>query len=176
GPRLFRLPRPAVRVRDEDGGEPLTLARNPGYPYLSVGQTRHGPWIAVAAPKPSLYMLDQAGRVRRTVDLTDKGYLNDVAVSPDGTRLAMVGGAPVHKEFKVYDVASGTELRAFHGHDGWIHGLAFSPDGTQIASASEDGTARVWNAATGAETAVLRGHSVKVLSVAFRPDGARVLT
>src|SRR5260370_32915266 len=57
-----------------------------------------------------------------------------------------------------------------------MNALAFSREGTQLASASEDGTARLWDPATGASTPVLRGHTVKVYHVAFRPDGARLLT
>ena len=60
-------------------------------------------------------------------------------------------------------------------HDGPVYAVAFSPDGAWVATASEDGTARVFEAATGAEVARL-DHDGAVMAVAFSPDGARVAT
>ena len=63
------------------------------------------------------------------------------------------------------------------GHDAEIWRLAFSPDGTKLASASQDGTAKVWDAATGDELLSLRGHTLGgVNSVTFSPDGKRLAT
>ena len=38
------------------------------------------------------------------------------------------------------------------GHNGSVSGVAYSPDGTRIATAGDDGTARVFDAATGTLT------------------------
>jgi tetratricopeptide (TPR) repeat protein len=54
--------------------------------------------------------------------------------------------------------------------------VAFSPDGGRVATASDDGTARLWDAASGKPLAVLREHTAQVAAVAFSPDGSRLAT
>ncbi|MBY5871905.1 TIR domain-containing protein [Rhizobium ruizarguesonis] len=62
------------------------------------------------------------------------------------------------------------------GHIGYVSGAAYSPDGKLMATASEDGTARIWDAVSGAELHVLTGHLATVRNVEFSPDGKTVLT
>jgi WD40 repeat protein len=56
-----------------------------------------------------------------------------------------------------------------------VNSVAFSPDGSRVATASDDGSARVFEAATGTELARLH-HEGRVNAVAFSPDGSRVAT
>ena len=103
----------------------------------------------------------------------------NVAVSPDGARLATAGFEGVAK---VWDTETGQELLTFSGHKADVFSVAFSPDGKRAATASADGTAKVWDAVTGEETLTLRGHTVLqsgeplVTGVAFSPDGTRIAT
>jgi WD40 repeat protein len=50
---------------------------------------------------------------------------------------------------KLWDVASGAELRTLTGHSGPVSAVAFSPDGRTIASGSWDKTFKLWETATG---------------------------
>src|SRR5205807_1608369 len=52
----------------------------------------------------------------------------------------------------------------------------FSPDGATLASASNDGTARLWEARTGEPRATLVGHTDLLTRVLFSPDGSLVAT
>ena len=62
----------------------------------------------------------------------------------------------------------GFQLVIFPG--GTVRALAFSPDGKAVASASEDGSARLWDVSKG-ESRSLLGHTGEVWSVAFNGGG-----
>jgi len=96
-----------------------------------------------------------------------------VAWSPDRHRIA---SASVDETIKVWDVATGTEIRTLTGHSQSVTSVAFSPDGTRLASGSRDQTIKVWDADTGTEIRTLTGHSQWVTSVAFSPDGTRLFS
>src|SRR5262249_46713929 len=75
---------------------------------------------------------------------------------------------------KLWDAATGDELRTLRGHGGYVWKVAFSPDGRYLASGSWDSTVKIWDVATGTEVRTLRGHAGNVWSVAFSPDGKRL--
>jgi WD40 repeat protein len=96
-----------------------------------------------------------------------------VAFSPDGQFLLTSSG-----DFtaRLWETATGREIRDLEGHSGSIGSIAFSPDGQFILTGSEDKTARIWNAKTGEEIRQFQGHSEDVRSVAFSHDGRFILT
>lgn len=116
-------------------------------------------------------------------------WVNDLAWSPDGSRVALAyyrsrGGepAPVY----VWDPTTGRELTTYYGHQDAAEDprLAWSPDGRCIASVSVyphgaadiiRNLAWVWDAATGKTIVTCEVQSDGVIGVTWSPDGSRVL-
>ena len=140
---------------------------------FSVVQTRQGLRMALISNNRALDLLDGAGRVLCQVEVP--GIPGPVAVSPDGTRLALVR---LDGEWRplVFDADTGKQTAVCANHHGALWALTFSPDGSKLAGAGEDNLARIWDSATGKLLATCRGHTNKIIGAAFRPDGARLVT
>ena len=76
----------------------------------------------------------------------------------------------------VLDVESGDEVFTTAGHFGALRDVAWSPDGSTIATAANDGSARLFDAATGQQRAALLGHVSGVGSVDWSPESNRIIT
>lgn len=96
------------------------------------------------------------------------GSVDSVVFSPDGKTLASGGN---DSTIKLWDVATGRELRTFAGHSENVFTVSFSPDGQTLASCSADKTIKLWSLATGRELQTLTGHTGSVFSIAFSRDG-----
>jgi hypothetical protein len=83
----------------------------------------------------------------------------------------MLASGSWDQSIRLWEPATGKEVRLLSGHEGPVRGIAFAPDGKLLASASHDRTIRLWDPATGKELRRLVGHDKEVNAVAFSPDG-----
>jgi eukaryotic-like serine/threonine-protein kinase len=105
-----------------------------------------------------------------------------LAVSPDGGQVATTAGKwNKEKQFwlgeiAIYDIKTGKLTKSIKGHGEPIEAMAFHPDGKKLATASNDGTAKVWNLGDGKELFTLKGHTGPVASIAYSADGKLIAT
>jgi eukaryotic-like serine/threonine-protein kinase len=100
-------------------------------------------------------------------------HVSWAAFDAGGTRIVTACADGI---LRVWDAATGEQLRALRGHHGPVYCAAFDGSGRFIVSASFDRTARIWDAAGGAPISTLRGHDREVWTSAFSADGRRVVT
>ena len=80
-------------------------------------------------------------------------------------------GRVFNYSIRLWDAASGRELRTLTGHTAATRATAFSPDGRLLASGGDDAVVKLWDTATGRELATLNGHSLGVKALTFSDDG-----
>ncbi len=90
------------------------------------------------------------------------------AVSPDGKT------ATGHQDGSV--TIWGSMRTNFPAHRRMVVGVAFTPDGRTLATAGEEGTAKLWDVATLRQIGTLRGHLRSVHALDVSPDGRRLAT
>lgn len=102
--------------------------------------------------------------------------IHDVAISPDGKRLVVVGGTPGESgSIELYEWPSGKKIKHVSPHQDVIYGVAWSPDSTSFATASADKTVQIFDLDC-QNRGTLQGHSRAVMAVDFLPNDLGLLS
>ena len=138
---------------------------------LVVGAGGYGTWKVYQQSFPNVVTYEN---IPIASTLTGhSSFINYLVISPDGQTLA---SASADKTIKIWNLATGQEIRTLTGHSSFINYLVISPDGQTLASASADKTIKLWNLATGQEIRTFTGHSNYVNYLAISPDGQTLVS
>ncbi|HLK56087.1 MAG TPA: AAA-like domain-containing protein, partial [Chthonomonadaceae bacterium] len=108
------------------------------------------------------------------------GQISSVAISPDGTRLAIPNSGygshlAIPDTVKICDAITGRAITLLDENHG-IVSTAFSSDGKLLALGNNNGTVTLWDVQSGRVRLTLRGHPRGVDSVCFSSDSKRLIT
>jgi serine/threonine protein kinase/WD40 repeat protein len=137
----------------------------------------------------SAYVYDLAsGQVTATMRLPGL-WFRAMAISPDGKWVVAVPDRTIvvrytdgqfvaytEQAVRLWEIATGKEVRVFTGHTDRVVSLAFDTRGERLLTASWDRTARIWDVATGKSLHVLGDSTASLQLAEFSADGRRVLT
>lgn len=105
---------------------------------------------------------------------TTPPVVTSIAVSPDGSRMAIAG----YHEVILFDTASLSPVARLLGESPRVEALAFSPDGKRLAvsggSPARFGEIQVWDVATTNQVSSFKVTSDSLFGVSWSPDGTRL--
>jgi WD40 repeat protein len=102
--------------------------------------------------------------------------VSSVVFSPDGKQI--VSGSYEDKNIKIWDVATGREIRNIYSDINGVNNLKISPDGKQIISSSFDlpGIIKIWDINTGKELrTILNSSNGPIESMDLSLDGRQIV-
>ena len=123
----------------------------------------------------TIYTTSNFAQVTKLETIVQKGHsgaVKSIAISPDGKYLAT---GSRDRTVKLWDLATGMEIRTFNGHDYTVNGIQFSPNGKFIATSSTDKTFRVWNIINGKQIFVSEPDRDFMTDVAFSADNKYII-
>lgn len=145
-----------------------------GAQFVSGGCDGKLIWWSINEPEP---------KPIRTID-AHQGWIRALALHPDGNQLASVGN---DLAVRLWDVASGTKIAEWSGHEKHIYSALFHPDGKQLLTGDLGGKLHLWNLgdyrnARSFDAATLHSYNSGqrvdfggVRSIAFTPDQKHLL-
>lgn len=138
---------------------------------LAVAWSADGRRIVTGGTDRTIRVWDAADA--SLLDTIDTGIkrVRDLAISPDGTRVAVVGLAP---EVSIIDLRT-RATSTLHGHRGNVSRAAWSPDGHGLATGDSTGEIHVWHVDRGVSR-TLAGHGGEITGLAFTSDGELLLS
>jgi WD40 repeat protein len=98
-------------------------------------------------------------------------YIFDVALSPDGRRVAAAGSKSL---VWILDATTGYLITTFNEQAGFILGVAWSPDSKRLAIGNDDRTVDIKDVTSGKTVVTYSGHTGSVARIAWSPDGTRI--
>jgi len=182
-----------VIIWDSKSGRELRALAGHASPVTAVAFTSAGERLVSGGMDQALKLWDvtKAEVVREFAGHTD--HINGIAVSPDGKLLASVGGgwasdeapgsgvisrkAPVDRGVRVWDIATGRQVRHLADDRAVLRAVTFTRDGRSLAAAGDQSMINLWDVATWEQgQGSFKNHVAEVNAVTFSAGGTFLAT
>jgi len=163
-----------VRLMDPTGQNETAQLTGHADAVRAVAWSKDGSFLVAAGGLPARKGEVKIWKADGSLQATISGHsdcIYGVAISPDGKTIAT---ASYDKLIKLWDAATGKEIRTLKDHIDAIYALAFTPDGKRLVSGASDRSIKVWNPETGERLFTMSEPTDGVNSIAISPDGKRV--
>ena len=92
------------------------------------------------------WVLDETGGQQVQAFIAHTSGVLRLRYSPDGSRIA---SSAMDATVRIWNAATGAEIRTLAGQSDWPYGLAWSPDGRALAVGRHDGSLSIYDSTTG---------------------------
>lgn len=128
-------------------------------------------FLAVIFSTYNSWSQSEGYKLETVIQRGHRAAVRSVAYSPDGKFIAT---GSRDNSVKLWEIASGREIRTFLGHLSTVNTAVFDPTGQWMATGSSDKNIIIWEVATGKEKMRITDHKDRVTSLAFSLDGKRL--
>lgn len=162
----------SVRILDAQTGEEVhELSGHAGIVQMAAFSPNGRHLVTIDQQQIRLFDLETGRQIAKCPDKV--GPQQQIEFRADGTQLLCRGW---NRIAYILDADDLSIVRELSGHEETLTDARYSPNGQLIATASDDGTARIWNADSGEQLHVLSGHRKRVLFAVFNPGGSMLAT
>ena len=121
----------------------------------------------------TVWNMSEGQLIRRINNVAERTY--GLTFSPDGSLLAVAGGAPgTAGEARLLNAEDGSEVALLSTSSDVAFDIAFRPDGQKVAVALADGTIRIFDVSTGQVDLSIENHGDWVTAISWSSDGERL--